>query len=379
MDAKKKTSLTFIISTALVAVAAVVAILGSCGQKSDALTTLMSQDCTACHGADTTYNVKGARAQYVVSGHATLGDASYANGGGCQVCHTHEGFLDYLETGTVDSESFVENPSQPGCFTCHDPHETGDFTLVSTNAVKLDNGESFDAGNGNLCASCHKVRGDASRSVVETEAAKLSVRFGPHHGPQADMFLGTNGYEYADMTYSSAAHTNVIKDGCTSCHMALPEGRYSLSPGIGGHSFAIAGEVHESEVLNGAGCVGCHDGITQVRGEDVFSKQAPADYDGDGKVEPAQREVEGLLATLVNPSGTGLLQTLNPPMYDTAGARIAAKSGTYSKEQVGALYNYDFVLEDRSRGIHNMKYAVQLLMDSIAALNPSYDASARPQ
>ena len=52
---------------------------------------------------------------------------------------------------------------------------------------------------------------------------------------------------------------------------------------------------------------------------------------------------------------------------------------SYPLEVVGAVYNYKFVLEDGSRGIHNMKYAVQLLMDSLKALDPGYDDSKRPQ
>jgi hypothetical protein len=47
-------------------------------------------------------------------------------------------------------------------------------------------------------------------------------------------------------------------------------------------------------------------------------------------------------------------------------------------EVVGALYNYKFVQEDRSKGIHNTTYAVQLLMDSIKALDKSFDDSKRP-
>jgi hypothetical protein len=50
----------------------------------------------------------------------------------------------------------------------------------------------------------------------------------------------------------------------------------------------------------------------------------------------------------------------------------------YPVEAVAALYNYKFVLEDRSKGVHNTPYAVQLLMDSIKALDKSFDDSKRP-
>ena len=47
-------------------------------------------------------------------------------------------------------------------------------------------------------------------------------------------------------------------------------------------------------------------------------------------------------------------------------------------DTVAALYNYKFVLEDRSKGVHNMTYAVQIMMDSLKALEKSFDDSKRP-
>jgi hypothetical protein len=38
-----------------------------------------------------------------------------------------------------------------------------------------------------------------------------------------------------------------------------------------------------------------------------------------------------------------------------------------SEAQAGAIYNYLFVLEDRSKGIHNYKYALALLKSALTA------------
>jgi len=81
---------------------------------------------------------------------------------------------------------------------------------------------------------------------------------------------------------------------------------------------------------------------------------------------------------LINPQGTGLLQTMKNPPYDARGKFINNKT-QYPVEVVAALYNYKFVQEDRSKGIHNSTYAVQLLIDSIKALDGSFDDSNRPQ
>jgi hypothetical protein len=333
--------------------------------------------CAACHGPEPEYPVMGVRMSYNQSGHNKFGNSWYANGNGCQACHTHEGFLEYLETGAV--EGHVAYPSQPNCFTCHDAHTTGDFSVRIADPVRLENGEIFDMGDGNLCANCHKARRDAADYVQPTAANRVSAHFGPHHGPQADMLLGANAYEFPGKRYAPSAHTAVLRNGCTECHMAVPEGRYSLSPEVGGHSFNILGEVHEDELANVAGCVNCHEGIQQVRGEEIFDIAAKADYDNDGEIEPVQAEVQGLLEYFVNDRGTGVLQTMDDPFYGPDGTALSSSSTAMrSVEEMAALYNYKFVaIEDRSLGIHNTRYTIQILYDSLEALNPSLDTRSR--
>ena len=115
--------------------------------------------------------------------------------------------------------------------------------------------------------------------------------------------------------------------------------------------------------------------------------KAKADYDHDGAVEPVQKEVQGLLDAFVNEKGTGYLQTINPPMFKkdakasflTLSAGWAApQQGQWSEDQVAALYNYKFFLEDRSLGVHNATYTIEVLYDSLKALDPKWDDSLRP-
>jgi hypothetical protein len=161
--------------------------------------------------------------------------------------------------------------------------------------------------------------------------------------------------------------------------MTMPQQRYAFMPTIAGHSFRIGAEVHELPKLNNAGCLssGCHSEMKQAAGKDVFDRTA-ADYDGDGRIETIQEEVQGLLDRVINKQGTGLLQTMKDPLYDAKGVFIRNKT-QYPVEVVGALYNWKFVKEDGSRGMHNTKYAVQLLMDSVKVLDPKFDDSKRPQ
>ncbi|MBI2348701.1 MAG: hypothetical protein HYV05_08620 [Deltaproteobacteria bacterium] len=336
------------------------------------------KECADCHGSETKYPVRGARTQYLTSGHRMIGNASYANSDDCQACHTSEGFIEYAKKGKVDTKKAVSNPSEIGCFTCHAPHETGNFSLRRMTKVTLANGAVFDREKGNLCANCHRARRTPKEEVKPRNIPTAS--WGAHHGPQADMLLGTNAYEFPGKKYSKSAHAMLPKADCVTCHMAQPRGRYSLSPTVGGHSFKVEGEVHEEPKVNVAGCLnsGCHIEMKQVKGKPLFDRKPAADYDGDGKVETIQEEIEGLYERLINSRGSGLLQTMKDPPYDAKGKFVNNKT-QYPLEAVAALYNYKFVQEDRSKGIHNTAYAVQILMDSIKALDNSFDDSKRPQ
>ena len=341
--------------------------------------------CADCHSDNPKYPLLGVRLGYDTSGHKKNNNSYYANGTGCQQCHTNEGFIEYVDKGKVGE--YVAYPSQPGCFTCHEPHTKGDFSLRTMKPVKLANGSVFDLGKGNLCANCHQARLNAQETVQASDAAKITSHWGGHHGPQSDMVSGTNAWEFPGKSYSSSAHKLVVKDGCAQCHMALPKGRYGFSPELGGHSFNIEGEVHEAGLLNVTACVACHKDIKQVRGEEIFDLKAKVDYDQDGNLEPLQQEVQGILETFVNEKGTGYLQTINPPMFkkdakptfEGLGDWAGSRTGSWTKEQMAALYNYKYVVEDRSKGVHNSTYAIQILYDSLKALDPSLDDSRRPK
>jgi len=343
--------------------------------------------CAECHGAAPKYPLLGARLGYDTSGHKNNDNSYYANGQGCQRCHTNEGFIEFAATGKVDPKAFVRYPSQPNCVTCHTQHETWSLGLRTVKPVKLVNGSVFDLGKGNLCANCHQASGEARALVKASPAAGIFPFWGAHHGPQSDLVSGTNAWEYPGKSYSSSPHKAVLTDGCVECHMALPEGRYGLNPAVGGHSFNIVGEVHEAGKVNTAGCLACHQDIKQLPGTEFFDLKAKEDFDRDGKVEAVQVEVQGLLETFVNPKGTGYLQTMNPPMFKTDAQAsfpglttgwAGSRNGQWSETQMAALYNYKLVVEDRSRGVHNATYTIQVLYDALKALDSRFDDSLRP-
>ena len=123
---------------------------------------------------------------------------------------------------------------------------------------------------------------------------------------------------------------------------------------VGGHTFrvfaaadSIEGVTQDTSNMNA--CTTCHAGLTSV------NRTANGDYDGDGVREGIQDEVRGLLDL-----GGALL----PPLGDPA----VVVTADYNSEQLKAAYNYMLVLEDKSLGVHNSMYLVQLLQSSYHAL-----------
>jgi hypothetical protein len=142
-----------------------------------------SWSCADCHASTSPrHPFLGEKARYEISGHKLLGNSAYANGEGCQVCHTNEGFVSFVEKGDPDPGDYIANPSQPGCFTCHAPHEKGDFRLRTAVPVTLSNGKVFNVGNGNLCARCHHATAVAAQAVKAMPAKKIARSSGRHRG-----------------------------------------------------------------------------------------------------------------------------------------------------------------------------------------------------
>lgn len=305
--------------------------------------------CFGCH-SDQDLAVRHARDEWAISNHGTGStvernrvDNSFYSA--CERCHTQEGFLAFI------SDTEVEPPyhfSHIGCFTCHAPHTNGDLRLRVETAVTMEDGSTFDKGKADLCVTCHHSRSDVATTAVA--GVELNSHWGTHHSVQGDMLNGTNGYEYAGTNYTSSPHTTVAADGCVDCHMAS-SGSYA-GAGVGGHTWNMVDEANGIENLAGCNVTGCHGGSAPL---DSLNRIAKADFDGDGVIKGTQDEIEGLvedLAALL--TAQGVLEDGEPASVTVDDAGLA-----------GAVWNYVYVKEDRSMGIHNTAYAVELLQSSI--------------
>jgi len=303
--------------------------------------------CAQCHGA-ATHHVK--QAEWSVSMHAvTTRDPSGAGRESCVGCHTGAGFIGRVKAAkTVDTTYGAIN-----CQTCHEPHgqtvPDGAAHQVRTLAsLKLADGTNITkGGTGMLCMNCHQSRQNAANYVATTPG---SSHFGPHEGPQADMLEGTNGFTYGQKIPTSA-HAFVAADTCVTCHMQTVAATDKGFLQAGGHTFKPSWTDATTKTTQDlvAACQNCH-------GPEVTSFDFPLfDYNDDGKIDGVQTEVQSLLDQL---------SAMLPPVGKPKTALTI--DATWTQPQLKAAYNWLFVNNDGSKGVHNTAYAVGLLKASIA-------------
>jgi nitrate reductase cytochrome c-type subunit len=319
--------------------------------------TVNSGDCNQCHDAPT-HHIKGT--EWYASLHAvTTRTPSGAGREVCVGCHTSDGFVGRISGATTTNNVY----SAIACVACHEPHgqtiPTNNPHLIRTLAsVTMGDGTVVtNAGEGLLCLECHHSRNGSATNNVANYPKGLPTwaggsSFGPHDGPQGDMVLGVNAITYGQ-NIPSSAHRTAITNLCVTCHM---QATATTDPGFlvaGGHTFEIKGTNSSGvSVQLTAACVQCH-GPTPAF--DLVE-----DYEGNGTFQGVQEEVQGLLNTLSTylPNSSGVVD-------GTVKTSLSVKTN-WTQAQLNAAYNFQFVSNDGSLGIHNAPFAVGLLQASIA-------------
>jgi hypothetical protein len=280
----------------------------------------------------------------------------------CQRCHNQEGFITWINTGTIPANA--GNAKAIGCFACHNPHELGNMDRRTVAPVIMKTGATFNVGGANLCANCHQAR--ETPALIADNFTITSSRFGPHHGPQGDLLIATVGYEAIPgfTPGVTTTHKDAITNGCIGCHMSYANTHEGYD--VGGHSWNMRDEATPPNSL-AAGCKtpACHGAGTLAFGNATSTEPfdfkladttAADDWDMDGVKEGYQSEMEGMLDSLA--ILLDLQNILNP-------ATGLAVTGPYADgDLVGAYWNYNLVEEDRSLGIHNWEYTSMLIKAS---------------
>jgi hypothetical protein len=326
--------------------------------------------CEQCHD-DPPGHPEGA--QWYASSHAVT--TTIPSGPGreyCVRCHTTEGFIDVVSnnaanTGIVMSSNTLY--SAIGCQTCHEPHglttPTNDSFLirVMASATFGDGTVITNGGTGNLCMNCHHSRDGSAVTNVANYPLGLNTwaggsSFGPHDGVQGDMIEGINAITYG-LSIPSSAHRESVTNSCVGCHMQTIA---STDPGFllsGNHTFEMSYNIVTNGVTNKidqvAVCNQCHGGITTFN----FPVE---DYANVGTILGVQTEVQILLNQL-----SALLPNKQGVVAGVAQTSLSVTTN-WTTAQLNAAYNWQFVNNDGSLGVHNAPFATGLLKASIANL-----------
>jgi PKD repeat protein len=314
--------------------------------------TTLGTHCTQCHD-DTKYFRP--TSQWENSDHASaelfeawvdLNGTDESPGQCGPVCHTNEGFVEWVEDGTSSSHA---GANVIVCFTCHSPH-SGPFGSWDDNTLRGLGNDSlpnvtflagdivYNAGKSNMCAICHKATDRAPQTSGDQDIDHL---WGPHFSPQADAFRGTSGYltdESVDLTNPHKA----VQDGCIGCHYGTGKG-YEL----GEHTFRLRNDETGEEFLTNCAGAGCHAGGKSLNSLHDF-------YTGEhDSLMIYGDSLEVLLKTW------GLLDADDPT------GRSFTPADNIDGELAQILYNYLFYRMDGSKGVHNPPYLNELVSTSL--------------
>ena len=254
----------------------------------------------------------------------------------CAGCHTYQGFIQFVGTTPEDTVNIVpEGIDAPGdaalplvCAACHDPHDAkhpGQLRLPAAD----------------LCVKCHNPE-----NAVPGEE--------PHHST-APMFAGTGAAEIPGYTYDRQSIHQILPslaaDKCVVCHVFRTEFNDNGTPADPSDDIlANTGHTFEPR-LEACAQSGCH--------------------------------VGGLVETVTGPFDHRGRQTLTQDLLDSLATIIAEIEQNVLTPQDSAdyligLFNYQFVTNERSRGVHNPDYAETVLENTIAFLDTALVLAVEP-
>ena len=326
--------------------------------------------CGQCHGEPPRH----AKVQeWEISGHSDEDSEAFAHweedddivSSSCARCHSGFGFITFAK-----GEEEGEAPKQVHtCSVCHDPHSVeNEYQLRVVDSTEIPitvdgsstYGEVDGLGTSATCVTCHNGR--------RTPAAMVSRFSTPHYLLGGVMMLGVNGVDYG-IEITDSFHAQMFEQtvtmgdfdgklGCAACHMAVstPDGAnagvtHEYEYKVGQHTFNLADEDYENVEM---ACATCHAGL------DTLNRTARADYDGNGATEGIQDEVQGLLTLLHDAAvAAGAVDLGSHPYWNLDG--VSAEDLDKVKN---ALWNYEYVKNDASGGVHNTAYSVSLLQIS---------------
>lgn len=295
----------------------------------------------------------------------------------CATCHSTPGYRDFL--GADGSAAGAVDVAAPigtvvNCDACHNSVATNLTTVTFPSGVEV-----TDLGNATRCMVCHQGR--ASTDSVNARLTELSLMedvntvsadlgfINIHYYAAAASLYGAEvrgGYQFDGKSYQPRNRHIEGYDTCDDCH-----------------------DPHTLE-LKVSECADCHEGVETV--EDLRAIRMNGsliDYDGDGDTEEGvSGEIETLQEMLYQTiqtyasevAGTAIVYDEHAYPYffidtnangavDEGEAAFPNRYNAFTARLLQAAYNYQVTKKDPGAFAHNPKYHIELLYDSIEALN----------
>ena len=318
----------------------------------------------------------------------------------CVKCHTAQGLPEFLSNGgttvvsptgqTLTTGVSSKHPSNGfQCSTCHDEanwpnrYPIASVTFPSGRTVSFggrDADGNFVADDSNVCIACHQGR-ESTSSVnaalrnkdADVVDAKISFKNIHYFAAGATLFgneaQGAYQYEGQEYVGFNAAHP---LNKCQDCHDV-----HALQPKL-------------------ETCAGCHGDATP---EDIRFNTNTTDWDGDGDVtEGMAGEIQTLADALyaqiqtyaTETSGAGIVYNATAYPYfflDANGdgepdqndqGQNSNFNGYWTPRLLRAAFNYQYTQKDPGAFVHNPKYVIQFLIDSIEDLGGDVSSYTRP-
>lgn len=298
--------------------------------------------------------------------------------GNCAKCHSATGQPEFITEGVVTSQ-----PASNGlnCGTCH--NDVQNFTLYEVPSVRFPSGATVTFGErdsaANMCLNCHQGRestvsvnrliGDLPPDEVSEDLRFLNI----HYFAAGATLFGTEvkgAYEFEGREYTGFNEHVGTFNSCTECH-----------------------DTHALEIVI-EDCGECHEGADTLEGLRTI-RMTDVDYDGDGDVtEGVYGEIDTMREKLYAAIQAYALETTGMAIvYDShaypywfgdadGNGRINDDEGAFAAwtpNLLRAAYNYQDSTKDPGGFAHNSSYVLQILYDSIQAVDGDLTGTTRAE
>jgi hypothetical protein len=289
----------------------------------------------------------------------------------CAKCHSAYGYLDYLgedetEAQVVDAAANIG--SVVTCYVCHNPSASEKDTAYFPSGAKVD-----DLAQNANCAECHQgtrsgltvqeTLGNLPEDEVNEELGFINVHYkiggAVRYGSDAGV-----GYEYPDENYVGF-YTHVEDyQQCTDCH-----------------------DPHSLEITPDE-CAACHPVVSDLGDVRNIRTENTPDYDNDGDtsegiyaelttihdllfaaIQTYAHEIVGDSIIYANQYPYWFIDTNGNNQAEEDEVAVPNRYTNWTPRLVKATFNYHMVLEDPGNFMHNARYLIQIMYDTLNDLS----------